>query len=85
MECEFYRTPYKKDWTTTRGVSTSQPRRNQESTRRTPSGWSSGELEDACRSIRTPAVLGHEELGACQTQTHGIVHVAHFLRIRDGT
>jgi hypothetical protein len=35
MECEFNRTPYREDWTTTRGMSTSQPRRSQRSTRKT--------------------------------------------------
>jgi hypothetical protein len=34
MECGFNHTPYKKDWTTTWGMSTSQPRRSQVSTRR---------------------------------------------------
>jgi hypothetical protein len=63
MECEFNRTPYKEDWTTTRGMSTSQPRRSQASTWRTPSGRSSGELEYAFRSTWTPAVLGYEDIG----------------------
>jgi hypothetical protein len=63
MECEFNCTPYKEDWTTTRGMSTSQPRCTQESTRRAPSRWSLGELEDAFRSTRMPAILGYEELG----------------------
>jgi hypothetical protein len=75
MECEFNRTPYKEDWMTTRGMSTSQPRRSQGSTRRTPSRWSLGELEDAFRSTWTPVVLSYEELGACQTRAHGTVHV----------
>jgi hypothetical protein len=44
-------------------MSTSQPRRSQGSTLRTSSRWSSGELEDAFRSTRTPAALGYEELG----------------------
>jgi hypothetical protein len=44
-------------------MSTSQPRRSQGSTRRTPSRWSSGELEDSFGSTRTRAVLGCEELG----------------------
>jgi hypothetical protein len=56
------RTPYKEDWTTTWGMSTSQPQRSQGSTRRTPSRRSSGELEDTFRSTRMPAVLGYEEL-----------------------
>jgi hypothetical protein len=63
MECEFNRTPYKEDWTTTQGRSTSQPRRSQGSTRSAPSRWSSGELEDAFKSTRAPAQLGYEELG----------------------
>jgi hypothetical protein len=63
MECEFNRTPYREDWTTSRGMSTSQPRCSQGGTRRTPSGRSSGELEDALRSTQMPIVLGYEELG----------------------
>jgi hypothetical protein len=63
MECEFNHTSYKKDWTITRGVSTSQSRHSQGNIWRTPSRWSLGELEDAFRSTRTPAVLGYEELG----------------------
>jgi hypothetical protein len=62
MECEFNRTPYKKDWTITRAMSTSQPRCTQESARRTPSRWSFGELKDAFRGTRMPVVLGYEEL-----------------------
>jgi hypothetical protein len=54
----------KEDWTTTPSMSTSQPRCSQGSTRRTPSRQSLGELENAFRSIRTPAVLGYEELGS---------------------
>jgi hypothetical protein len=53
----------KEDLTTTQGMSTSQPRCSQESTQKTPSRWSLGELEDAFRSTRTPAVLDYEELG----------------------
>jgi hypothetical protein len=62
------------------GHEQSQPRRSQESTRRTPSRWSSGELEKPFRNTRTPAVLGYEELssGACQTRVHRTVHVAYF-------
>jgi hypothetical protein len=56
-------TPYGVAWTTTRGISTSQPRCSQKSTWRTPSRWSSGELEDVFRSTWTPAVLDYEELG----------------------
>jgi hypothetical protein len=63
MECEFNRTPYKEDWTTTRGMSTSQPRRSQGSTPRTPSRRSLGGLEDALRSTQKLAKLGYEELG----------------------
>jgi hypothetical protein len=63
MECEFNRTPYREDWTTTRGMSNSQRQCSQRSTRRTLSRCSSGELEDAFRSTWTPAVLGYEELG----------------------
>jgi hypothetical protein len=48
--------------TTIRGTGTSQPRCSQGSTRKTPSRWSSEELEDAFRSIRKPAVLDYEEL-----------------------
>jgi hypothetical protein len=60
MECEFNRTRIKEDLTTTRAISTSQPRC---STRKTPSRWSSGELEDAFRGTRKLAVLDYEELG----------------------
>jgi hypothetical protein len=57
--------PYiKEDLTTTRGMSTSQPRSSQGCTRRIPSRWSSRELKDAFRSTRTPAVLDYEELGS---------------------
>jgi hypothetical protein len=63
MECEFNRTPYKEDMTTTRGISTSQPRCSQGSTRKTPSRRSSEELKDAFRSTRKPAVLDYEGLG----------------------
>jgi hypothetical protein len=44
-------------------MSTSQPRRSQGATRRTPSRRNLGELKDAFRSTRTPAVLGYKELG----------------------
>jgi hypothetical protein len=53
----------KKDLITTRAMSTSQPRCSQSSTRKTPSRWSSEELEDAFRSTRKPVVLDYEELG----------------------
>jgi hypothetical protein len=53
----------KKDLTTTWGMSTSQPRCSQGSTRKTPSRWSSVELEDAFRSTWKPTVLNYEELG----------------------
>jgi hypothetical protein len=57
-------TPHiKEDLTTTQGMSTSQPRRSQESTWKTPSRWSSRELEDAFGSTRKPAALDNEELG----------------------
>jgi hypothetical protein len=44
-------------------MSTLQPRCSQRSTRKTPSRWSSGELEDIFRSTRTPAILDYEVLG----------------------
>jgi hypothetical protein len=53
----------KEDFTTTRGMSTSQPRYSDGSTQKTHSRWSSGELEDAFRSTQKPAVLDYEELG----------------------
>jgi hypothetical protein len=52
----------KEELTNTRGMSTSQPRCSQESTQKTPSRWSLGELEDAFRSTRKPAVFNYEEL-----------------------
>jgi hypothetical protein len=70
----------KEDLTTTQGMSTSQPRYSQGSTRKTPSRWSSGELKDAFGSTRKPAVLDYEELGGLSDPgtwdyTHG-VHLA---------
>jgi hypothetical protein len=62
MECEFNRTPYKRRLDNYSAMSTSQPRCSQGSTRKTPSRWSSGELEDAFRSTQKPAVLDYEEL-----------------------
>jgi hypothetical protein len=53
----------KEDLTTTRGMSTSQPRWSQGSTWKTPSRRSLGELEDAFRSTRKLAVLDYEECG----------------------
>jgi hypothetical protein len=52
----------KEDLATIQGISTSQPRCSQESTRKTPSRWSLKEFEDAFRSTREPAVLDYEEL-----------------------
>jgi hypothetical protein len=63
MECKFNRTRIKEDLTTTWGMSTSQPRCSQGSTRKTPSRWSSRGLEDAFGNTRKPAVLDYEELG----------------------
>jgi hypothetical protein len=61
MECEFNRTPYKRRLDNYLGhehlTASIQP-----STRKTPLRWSSGELEDAIRSTRTPAELDYEEL-----------------------
>jgi hypothetical protein len=67
----------KEDLTTTRGMSTSQFRRSQGSTRKTPSRWSFEEHEDAFRSTRKPAVLDYEGLGGLSDQgpqdcAHGI-------------
>jgi hypothetical protein len=78
MECEFNRTPYKEDWTTTQGIDTSQPRCSQGSTR--------GHLQDEVQenSKKPSEVLGRlqysatESSGACQIRAHGTVHVAHF-------
>jgi hypothetical protein len=53
----------KEDLTTTRGMSTLQPRCSQGSTRKTHLRWSSGELEDTFRGTRKPVVLDYEELG----------------------
>jgi hypothetical protein len=63
LYCHIIACHIKEDLTTTQGMSTSQPRCSQGSTRRPPSRWSSGELEDAFRSTWTPAVLDYEELG----------------------
>jgi hypothetical protein len=71
MECEYNHTPYKEDWTTTRGMSTSQPQHSQGSTWRKPSGQSSGVLGRLQYSAM-------KSLGPCQTRAHGTVHVAHF-------
>jgi hypothetical protein len=76
MECEFNRSPYKEDRTTTRNMSTSQPRRSQGSTRTTPSRRSSEELKDAFRSTQTHAVLGYEDLEGLSDPIHGTVDVA---------
>jgi hypothetical protein len=65
----------KEDLTTTHGMSTSQPRCSQESTRKTPSRRSSEELEDTFRSTWKPAVLNYEELGGLSDRwdcTHGV-------------
>jgi hypothetical protein len=52
----------KENLTTTRGMTTSQPRCSQASTQKTPSRWSPGELEDAFRSTRKPVVRDYKEL-----------------------
>jgi hypothetical protein len=67
----------KEGLTTTRGMSTSQPRYSQENIRKTPSKWSSGELEDAFRSTRKAALLDYEELGGLLDP--GLGTVAHGL------
>jgi hypothetical protein len=54
----------KEDLTTTRGMSTSQPRCSQGNTWKIPSRWRSGELKDALRSTQKLAVLDYEELGS---------------------
>jgi hypothetical protein len=56
---------------------TSQPRCSQRSARKTPSTWSSEELEDAFRSTRKPAVLDYEELGGLSDP--GLRDYAHGL------
>jgi hypothetical protein len=68
----------KEDLKTNQGMSTSQPRSSQGSTRKTPSRRSSEELEDAFRSTWEPAVLDHEELGSLsdpepQDCVHGVL------------
>jgi hypothetical protein len=65
---------------TTRCMSTSQPRCSQGNTQKKPSRWSLGELKDAFRSTRKPAVLDYEELGACQTRAHRTMHMAYILQ-----
>jgi hypothetical protein len=72
-------TPHiKEDSTTTQGMSTSQPRCSQGS--RTPSRWSSGELEDAFRNTRTPAILDYEELRSLSDPgLQDCAHSVHFL------
>jgi hypothetical protein len=69
----------KEDLTITRGISTSQARCSQGSTRKTPSRWSSGELEDAFKSTRTPTVLDYEELRGLSKL--GLRDCAHGLHI----
>jgi hypothetical protein len=70
----------KEDLITTRDMSTSQPRCSQESTQKTPSRWSSEELEDAFRSTRKPAVLNYEELeGLSNPGPRDCAHGVHIL------
>jgi hypothetical protein len=78
-------TPHiKEDLITTRGMSTIQPRCSQKSTRKTPSQWNSGELKDAFRSTRKPAVLDYEELGACRPCLTGLCTWRTSYSIRGG-
>jgi hypothetical protein len=63
MSASFIAPHIKEDMKTTRGISTSQPRSSQGSTRKTTLSRSLEELEDAFRSTRKPAVLDYEELG----------------------
>jgi hypothetical protein len=73
-------TPHiKEDLTTTRGMRTSQPRCNQGSTRKTPSRWSSEELEGAFRSTWMPAVLDYKELGGLSDPGPRAVHIAYIF------
>jgi hypothetical protein len=70
----------KEDLTTTRGMSISQRQCSQGSTRKNPSRWSPGELEDASRSTRTPAVLDFEELrGLSDLDPRDCAHSVHIL------
>jgi hypothetical protein len=49
-------------------------------TRKTPSRWSSGELEDAFRSTRKPAVLDYEELrGLSNSSPRDYAHGVHLI------
>jgi hypothetical protein len=69
----------KEDLTTTRDTSTSQSRCSQGSTQKTPSRWGSGELEDAFRSTRKPAVLDYEELrGLSDPRPRDCAHSVHI-------
>jgi hypothetical protein len=74
------------DLQTSRDLSTSQSRSSQPSTRKTPSGWSSEELEDTLRSTRKPAVLDYEELGGLVGPgAIGLRTWRTYSRIKDGT
>jgi hypothetical protein len=70
----------KQNLTTTRGMSTSQPRCSKETTWKTPSRWSLGELEDAFRSTQKPAVLDYEELrGLLNLGPRDCTHGLHLI------
>jgi hypothetical protein len=70
----------KEDLTTSRGMSTSQPRCSQGCTQKTPSRWSLGELKDAFRSTRKPAALDYEELeGLSDPDPRDCAHSVFFL------
>jgi hypothetical protein len=81
MECEFNHTPYKRRLDNYLGhkhlTASMRPRKYSENT---PSRWSSGELEDAFRSTRVPAVLDYEELrGLSDPGPRGYAHSIHII------
>jgi hypothetical protein len=75
-------TPHiKEDLRTTQGMSTSQPRCSQGSTRKTPSRWSLGELEDDVISTRKPVVFNYKELeGLSDPDPWDCAHGVHLVR-----
>jgi hypothetical protein len=78
MECGFNRTPYKRRLDNYSGHEHLTALMQRKGTRKTPSRWSSGELEDAFRSIRMPAELDYEELRGLSDPSHGTVYIAYI-------
>jgi hypothetical protein len=79
-DCKFNRTPYKRRLENYSGYEHLTAMMQQGSIRKTPSGRSSGELEDAFRSTQRPAVLDYEELtGLSDPGPWDCAHLIDFL------